>query len=140
MKKSRKAISPIVATVLLVLIAAVSGALIWYWMSGFASTNPVQQRQLYEQIKIDTVNYAGNNVTVYVRNTGSVPAVVSAVYVINMTSGTVVCSGTSSLTLDVGASGQINATGCNLKAGIYNIKAVTQSGVEATYTFVYGGS
>ncbi len=146
MKKSRKAISPIVATVLLVLIAAVAGALIWYWMSGFASTNPIQQRQLYEQIKIDAVSYdsVNDNVTIYVRNTGSVSSVISAAYLVDTATGSMVCSNTtipeSYGTLQVGDSKVIPIENCVLNAGVYNIKVVTKSGVEATYTFVYGGS
>jgi flagellin-like protein len=54
-KLLKKGVSPIIATVILVLIAVAAGVMLWLWVSGFASTTPAQQQALNERIRIDAV-------------------------------------------------------------------------------------
>ncbi|MEM0009682.1 hypothetical protein [Thermofilum sp.] len=96
-----------------------------------------KQAQLQERIKIEAVQYTGRTLTVYVRNIGDVNVVIDALYVIDKT-GTIIGSSSGvGLTLTPGQvdSGTVSAT---LNSGeTYTVKAVTEKGTEATYTFTY---
>ena len=75
--KAKKAISPVIATLLLILIAVAASILVYVWVTGYASSvTGAEASQLQERIKIDTVSVpsgtAGSNVTIYVRNIGNV--------------------------------------------------------------------
>jgi hypothetical protein len=69
---NRKAISLVVATVVLVLISVVASAILWFWVSNFTSASTAQQPALNERIKIEAVEVSGDDVKVYVRNVDSV--------------------------------------------------------------------
>jgi len=140
----RRGVSPIVATVLLIIIAVAAGVLIWVWLHGFASKNPTVQPVLNEKIRIDSVqinyNSKGYNVTVFVRNIGGVTANITAVYLYDPATGTVIKSNTSvGVTI---APGQVielykAITLAKLTSGYeYGVKVVTKDGVTATYTFI----
>jgi len=138
----RKAVSPIVATVLLIIIAVAAGVLIWVWLHGFAEKNPTAQPTLQEEFKIDSVSVSGNVVTIYVRNIGQVGDTVSSAYILDAVSGNTVCSNTSvGVTVDVDQVKPVivncTASGYTLQSGhAYIAKIVTDRGVEATYQFI----
>lgn len=148
--RSLRAVSPVVATALLVLIAVATAVLLYLWVSGTVSNTATTNPTLSERIKIDSVavNVTTNtttnttNTTIYIftRNVGDVTVNVTAAYVINATDGTLAGSNTTAnTTLKPGDVKPIivrlvNAT---LKDGVpYLVKVVTKDGVEATTTFV----
>jgi len=140
MKLNKKGVSPVIAVLLLIVIAVAAAILTYLWITGYIGT--VQQAggtgQLQEKIKIEGVDYSAGTVTVYIRNVGDVDLTVDALYVYDAT-GTIVGTPSTGLGLsldpgDVG-SGTVSAT---LTAGnTYTIKAVTLRGTEATYVFTY---
>jgi flagellin-like protein len=136
----RAGVSPVIATLLLIVIAVAAAVLAYIWIIGYQGTLTQQAStaQLQERIKIEGVEYnSTHTLTVYVRNVGDVNVVIDALYVINKT-GTIIGSSTGvSLTLTPGQvnSGTVSAT---LNSGeTYTVKAVTTKGTEATYTFTY---
>jgi flagellin-like protein len=141
-----KGISPVIATIILVLIAVVAGVLLWLWTSGFTSALPAQQQALYERIKIEGVKVNKTqdkvNVTAYVRNVGSVNVNISTVYILKP-DGTIVeysKLGTP-ITISPGEVEEVTVS-VTLRyyytAGyVYTIKVVTANGAEAAYTFVW---
>ena len=132
-----RGISPVVATALLVLIAVATAALLYLWVSGTVANQPTEEPAMHEKIKIDAVSYDGNQVTVYVRNVGSVKATLDAVYVIDAVNGTIVGSNTGlNQAIDPGASTSTSVTTTLETGRPYIIKAVTKDGVEATYTLI----
>ena len=143
----RKAVSPIVATVLLIIIAVAAGVLIWVWLHGFAEKNPTAQPTLQEEIKIDTVNVVTNpsatypsNVTAYVRNIGSVTANITSAYVLDAVNGNTVCANTSITGVTISPGG-VTSVLVMCKTALtsghpYIVKVVTARGVEATYQFL----
>jgi flagellin-like protein len=143
-KRSRKAVSPVVATVILVLISVVAGVMLWLWVSGFTSAATAQQPALYERIKIEAVRITNDNrVNATVRNVGSVTVNITDIYVLNA-SGVVVASGISNSTpsppnIDPGSVAFIasNAVTSPSRGYSYTVKVVTKNGVEASYTFVW---
>uniref|UniRef100_A0A7C4FHW8 Flagellar biosynthesis protein FlaG n=1 Tax=Ignisphaera aggregans TaxID=334771 RepID=A0A7C4FHW8_9CREN len=135
----RKGVSPIIATVILVLIAVAAGVMLWLWVSGFASTTPAEQRALNERIRIDAVEVKDSTVTIYVRNIGNVEVKISAAYILD-TSNIIIASNTSTSqmpTIGPGEVKEVKVSESELDPGYaYRVRVVTASGVEATYTFV----
>ena len=147
MKLLKKGVSPIIATVILVLITVAAGVMLWLWVSGFASTTPAQQQALNERIRIDAVqvNTTDNTttVTIYVRNIGNSDVKIGAAYILD-TTGVIKAASTSitDATINPGSVGtvEVDVSKAGLQAGYtYVAKVVTINGVEATYTFVYTG-
>jgi len=148
-----KGISPVIATIILVLIAVVAGVLLWLWTSGFTSVLPAQQQALYERIKIEGVKVdtttTPNKVIAYVRNVGNVKVKISTVYIL-YPNGTIIeipssitvtdLAGTTITSVSPGsvAKVEVTVTSSYYSAGYaYVIKVVTANGGEATYTFVW---
>jgi len=149
-----KGISPVIATIILVLISVVAGVLLWLWTSGFTSALPAQQQALYERIKIEGVlvaKGAKTNITAYVRNIGNVDVSISTVYILKP-DGTIVevFSGEDITVTDLADNtNQAVSPGSVAKVTVsvtkekyspgyaYVIKVVTANGAEAAYTFVW---
>jgi hypothetical protein len=134
---NRKAISLVVATVVLVLISVIASAILWFWVSNFTSASTAQQPALNERIKIEAVEVSGNDVKVYVRNVGSVATTIHYVYVLKP-DGTLLKAQSVSVPLSPGRSAPAQVTGVSGASGHpYTVKVVTEHGVEALYTFVW---
>ncbi len=79
--KSRKAISPVIATVILVAVAITIAVAVSYWMSGISSSYTK-----FEKVEIQTATCAidgfGNwNITVTLKNSGTAAATMANVFV-----------------------------------------------------------
>jgi len=138
----RQAVSPVIATLLLIVIAVAAAVLAYIWIIGYQGTLTQQAsaQQLQERIKIEAVELSGNTLTVYVRNIGDTTVQLATVYLIGP-SGTILA--TNSLTAQLGPgdlskSGDVTLTYNNLQSGTtYVVKVVTTKGTEATYTWTY---
>lgn len=81
--QKRSAVSPIIATLLLIAIAVASGIVVYVFTAGLAgSLTKSGGNQVTEQISLDAYNYAtiGSGPTLYVRNTGSSSVTMNAFY------------------------------------------------------------
>ena len=141
----RSAVSPVIAVLLLVMIAVIAGTLLYVWLSGYMGTLQAGAgtESLEEKIKIEGVKYATgttNKLTAYVRNMGDVSVTITAIYLINATSETVIASDTDeSVSINSGAVGSVELT-CTLTSDqTYIVKVTTSKGTEATYKFTYEG-
>jgi flagellin-like protein len=145
----RTGVSPVIATLLLIVIAVAAAVLAYIWIIGYQGTLTQQATatQLQERIKIEAVGYyPGNKLNASVRNIGDVTVNVTAIYVYNVTTGTVaaykILTGTDAVVLAPGQVSAVPKVGnevtVTLKPGVtYTVKVVTQKGTEATYTFTY---
>jgi flagellin-like protein len=73
MPASRKAVSPLIATLLLVLISIAAASLIYVFVTGYISGSAGQRPTAQSQIVIEAASLNASNptsVTVYVRNVG----------------------------------------------------------------------
>ncbi|MEM4682400.1 MAG: archaellin/type IV pilin N-terminal domain-containing protein [Ignisphaera sp.] len=135
---ARKGISPIVATVILVMIAVAAGVLLWTWVSGaVARAPPSEQQALQERIRITGISYSNsnNNVVVYVLNLGSVNVDIVYAAVLD-NNGQTVCLSSSGATVDAKNSGSVTISECSLTSGnVYEVIVITARGTEARYTF-----
>ena len=136
-------VSPVIAVLLLVVIAVIAGTLLYVWLTGYMGTLQTEAgtEQLKEKIKIEAVTYESSDtthkVTVYVRNIGDIKVSLKAVYLYNA-SGTVVATDTNENTeLDSGNVGTVDVTYTLSSGKTYTVKVVTKRGTEATYTFTY---
>ncbi|MEM3893713.1 MAG: archaellin/type IV pilin N-terminal domain-containing protein [Thermofilum sp.] len=137
----RKGISPVIATLLLIVIAVAAAVLTYIWVTGYMGTLSPREvpGQLRERIKIDAVSVGANNVTIYFSNVGESTVTIASAYVLyedfTLVSG---CAATTGLPSNVapGTMGQVQITGCNPPTGgTYIAKVITREGVEATYIF-----
>ncbi len=81
--KNRKAVSPIIASLLLIAIAVAAGVLTYSWVINMVDT---QSAQAQTQLRIDIVEFSdGNTTAVTVRNSGTVGVTIDTIYVINST-------------------------------------------------------
>ncbi|WP_226951927.1 archaellin/type IV pilin N-terminal domain-containing protein [Pyrobaculum calidifontis] len=137
-----KGLEPIVAAVLLIVVAVIGAVLVYLWFSGYVTraTSQAEQLSAAEQLKIEAVSKTGTTVSVNVRNVGEVPVKIASAYVLNATTLTMICGGslTSPQQIDPGTIQTINVPGtCNLIAGArYIVKVVTARGTEAAATFI----
>ena len=138
----RRGISPIIATVLLILIAIATGLLIYTfatgWIGGRASTGTGPT----SSITIEAANISSKGVTVYVRNIGGVPTNISAVYVTDLSSGSVYADTSPTVDNPINP-GEVKKVYADLsgftpsKGYSYEIKVVTSDGASATLTITY---
>jgi len=143
---NRRGVSPVIAVLLLVVIAVAAAVLTYIWILSY--TGSLQQQsntaQLQEKIKIDGVNvntgYSPDRIYVYVRNIGNSKVTISKYYLLD-TNGKILATSTfSSYTLNPGTvdTSTSHYISYNVVDGTtYTVKVVTSSGTEATYTFTY---
>ncbi|BEP17879.1 hypothetical protein PYJP_12310 [Pyrofollis japonicus] len=144
--KNMRAISPVVATALLVLIAV--AVLLYTWVAGTVSNQPTSSATLQESILIDHISYDSHNnkLTIYVRNIGNMPVNLSAVYVINATNGSIIATNVSKSLFKVQVP-PANVTKVVVNLGDTKlvpgstilVKVVTREGVTATYVTTIRG-
>ncbi|MCD6458124.1 MAG: hypothetical protein J7K82_04665 [Thermoproteales archaeon] len=150
MKLGRKGVSPVIAVLLLIVIAVAAAVLTYLWVLGYigtvqsaGGTERLQERLKIEGVKVDTSSDKISKI--YVRNVGDIAFNITAVYLSNA-SGVI----KADVNLNVGpvspgnvetldsSDGLSNVASAELSEGVtYIVKVVTASGTEATYTFTY---
>ena len=80
MPKSRKAISPILATLLLIVIAVAAIVVTYAWVMTYMGSQTSQAGVLLSRDNVEWVT-GGSQIKLYVRNTGTSDATIGAVYV-----------------------------------------------------------
>ena len=136
--QEKKGISPIIATLLLILIAIAAGVIVYAYVVGFiGSESPSVPTVGTDQLSVNAVSYtkAATTITVYVQNVGTNSLNVTSLYIyfgngtlsqeVAPASGNVIKSGATGTVI----SGTITA----LVAGnIYYMRVTTQTGSSAT--------
>ncbi len=136
-KLNRKGVSPVIATLLLILIAVAAAVLVYMWVTGYVRTTATGGEEMAERIKIEAVSVSGSTLlTAYVRNVGDVTATIDAIYVIDRSGSIVGSSPNLSSEVSVGSVTTVTVNGVTLTRGQhYTLRVVTKSGVEASYVF-----
>ncbi len=99
--RTLRAVSPVVATALLVLIAVATAVILYLWVSGTVANQPTQQQVLREELKIDTASVYYNTsdsnyyFDIYVRNVGSAVANITNIYILDANTGLVIFQNTT---------------------------------------------
>jgi len=142
---NKKAVSPVIAVLLLVVIAVAAAIITYIWLTGYIGT--IQQQTtpgtMQEKIKIEAVSYSESDsptLTVYVRNVGDVNVEIAAGYAYDR-SGTAISTsysiGDSSLSPGEATTVTITLSNTLSDGQTYVVKVVTKKGTEATHQFVY---
>jgi len=76
---NRRGVSPIIASLMLIVISVASGAVAYVFIAGYISTSAPATPT--SSISVDNVNGNATNVTLYVRNAGAGSTTVDFVYV-----------------------------------------------------------
>jgi flagellin-like protein len=137
--RSKKAVSPIIAVLLLIAIAVAAAVITYIWVMGFIGMATTARVTAQGQIQIENVRMSGNTAELYVRNVGATTVTPDAVYVTDNTAGTTVTVETLSgatTALSVGSSGSLSFTvSPSFSSGhSYTFKVVCTDGTTAVYT------
>jgi flagellin-like protein len=131
--RTKKGISPILATLLLIVIAVAAVIVTYAWVLTFTTT---QTTTAGKMIKFDSafINATSDQVTVYVRNWGTEQVTIDKIYVdgVDYTSHSSLASGSSTLAVEATATVTLNGTAAGLDfttGNTYKVK-VTGPGVS----------
>ncbi len=146
----RKAISSVMATLLLIVIAVTSGAIVYTWITGYvgqSAASPAHQGAA--RLTIDAVSSrsqtilgASPYIIIYVRNTGSSPATIKTVYIYDATYslkavGTV-ADGNREQKVTPGSVAEIPAAvDSQLSPGSYFIKVTSSEGASTAQSHIF---
>ena len=138
LKVNGRAVSPVIATLLMIAIAVAAAILVYVWSMGLVGTlQGTGGQQTREQLIVEAYVATASPLTLYIRNVGPTTSVVAAVYIegVKATIGGVTSyspGATGTLTINPG-SGQTLTVGVG-----YTVKVVTASGAVFSYSIIYG--
>jgi len=139
-----KGVSPVIATIILIIISIAAGALLWMWVSGFISSPPPQiQSTWQERIKIEAINIVSNReAKIYVRNLGNVAVNIASAYILTVEGTAIdIIPIEPAISIEPQKVKEISLKISNptsYKPGYtYIAKVVTTNGVEANYGFIW---
>ncbi|MCX8171699.1 MAG: hypothetical protein N3E47_07050, partial [Candidatus Bathyarchaeota archaeon] len=102
-RKSVKAVSPVIATIIIVAVAIVMSIAVAYWMLGLATTFTRYEKLEFVSAYAVKTKYGNNdayNITISVKNTGSSPATISKFFFNGIPDSTVNSTNTNKKALD----------------------------------------
>lgn len=145
MKTKTRGLEPIVAAVLLIVVAVIGAVLIYLWFSGYVTktTSQAEQMAASEKLKIEVANLTATTppkAVLYIRNLGGAPVNIVTAYLLKPGTAGAICSPvtiTPPVQIDPGTLGRVGVdfSGCTVQAGTdYVIKLVTARGTEIAVT------
>jgi FlaG/FlaF family flagellin (archaellin) len=145
MKTKTRGLEPIVAAVLLIVVAVIGAVLVYLWFAGYVTkaTSQAESMAASEKLKIEAASLSASSdaATLYIRNLGGDTVTLVQAYVFRPGSISALCtSGTfspSPTAIDPGSMEEVTVTltGCPISHGYdYVIKIVTQKGTEFAVT------
>jgi flagellin-like protein len=140
--RSKKAVSPIIAVLLLIAIAVAAAVITYIWVMGFIGMATTARVTAQGQIQIEDVSISvgGSTAGLYVRNVGTLTVTPDTVYVTDNTAGTTVTVsnvGGTGTVLSAGSKQTLTPTitGAVFTRGhSYTFKVVCTDGTTAVYT------
>ena len=141
MKTKTRGLEPIVAAVLLIVVAVIGAVLVYLWFAGYVTkaTSQAEQMAASEKLKIEAASLkTDGSATLYVRNLGGDKVTIQTAYLLRPGTINPLCyKDNVGQTIDVGqlSTVTITFTGCTINAGYdYVIKLVTSKGTEFAVT------
>ena len=138
-KKSRKGVSPVIATLLLIVIAVAAAVVTYSWVMGFIGTTTTTPAQTQARIVVDAVKPDAANDEIdeiYVRNVGSVSVNVIYVYVYRADGTLEATADLTSSPVSISPGGVTNILSSSITGltdgQTYYVKVVTKEGAAAT--------
>ncbi len=150
MKTKMRGLEPVVAAVLLIVVAVIGAVLIYLWFAGYItkSTSQAEQMAASERLKIEAASLTANTARLFIRNLGGDNVTLATAYILRPGSMSALCTKTSFTISRPGGAGTANTLypgavqevtfdvgGCGVQSGRdYVIKLVTQKGTEFAVT------
>lgn len=132
---SKKAVSPVIATLLMIAVAVAASVIVYVWSAGLLGTlMGGGGSQVKEQLIMEAYDWtASGTLTLYLRNVGSASSNVTAVYV-GGNPGTL-----TPISLNPGDAQSLDVTGVSGSSGVaYTVKVVTRSGAVFSFSCING--
>jgi FlaG/FlaF family flagellin (archaellin) len=154
MKTKTRGLEPIVAAVLLIVVAVIGAVLVYLWFAGYVTkaTSQAEQMAASEKLKIEAaaiITTGTPTATLYIRNLGGDNVTLATAYILKPGTVNPLCA-VQSFTIykpDLTTSGattlypgalqkvEFDVSGCGLQSGYdYVIKLVTSKGTEFAVT------
>jgi len=133
---SKKAVSPVIATLLMIAVAVAASVIVYVWSAGLLGTlMGGGGAQVKEQLILEAYDWTGANLILYLRNVGSASVKVSQIYV-----GGTQCTPSDTNTIAPGGtSTQSFAPGGTYTPGAaYTVKVVTTTGGVFSFSCTNG--
>lgn len=129
----KRAVSPLIATLLLVLISIAASTLVYLVVSGYLTGNVATAKVGNTQIVIDAVSCQDNKCAVYVRNVGS-EDIPSGQWALSIYSDDrLVDTSTATYSLRAGQIDKLEFSfDTSIGSGLYKLKLTTPTGTFAT--------
>jgi len=134
MLRTRKGFSPVIAVLILMLLAVAAGVVVYSyvmgWLGGATQQSPTQKGQL----QFDSLNNNSTHILIYVRNVGS--------KTLDLTNGAVYVDGVKNATLTgslaIGALKDASVAYVCTTDTWYEVKVVTEDGTTVSQSFQAG--
>jgi len=136
---SKKAVSPVIATLLMIAVAVAASVIVYVWSAGLLGTlMGGGGSQVKEQVILEAYQWtASNDLKLYLRNVGSSNVTLANIYV----GGTQLAAVGTKTMAPKGTSVQSLAPGTTFSAGTaYVVKVVTETGGVFSFTCICGSS
>ncbi|MEM3678019.1 MAG: archaellin/type IV pilin N-terminal domain-containing protein [Candidatus Bathyarchaeia archaeon] len=132
----RRAVSPVIATLLMIAIAVAAAILVYVWSMGLVGTlQGTGGQQTREQLIMEAYNTVGTSWLLYIRNVGPTSSNITAVYVEGKP---VSFSGDTSLAPGGHGTLTLSNFGTLTSGAAYTVKIVTSSGAVFSYSVIAG--
>jgi archaeal type IV pilus assembly protein PilA len=130
-KKNAKALSPVVASIILIAVTVAVSVVVAAWMGGMS----IGLMGNAEQATITNLSFAGTTITATVQNTGSGPITITQVYVTGTgVTGAVLVAGNTTIPKGSTASTVgVTVTGSLTSGNEYTVKFVTSKANSLSY-------
>lgn len=136
---SKKAVSPVIATLLMIAVAVAASVIVYVWSAGLLGTlMGGGGAQVKEQVILEAYQWPSTNVlTVYLRNVGASEVKIAAIYV-----GGVAATSGAAITLAVKSSTAVGLapSGTITIGTAYVVKVVTETGGVFSFSCIAGSS
>ena len=132
---SKKAVSPVIATLLMIAVAVAASVIVYVWSAGLLGTlMGGGGAQVKEQLILEAYSWPAGTLTLFLRNVGSTDVKVVEVYV----GGT--AGGVADTTILIKQSQSIPITISGSAGTAYTVKVVTETGGVFSFSCIAGTS
>jgi len=135
---SKKAVSPVIATLLMIAVAVAASVIVYVWSAGLLGTlMGGGGAQVKEQLIIEAYDWkTAGTLVLHLRNVGSATSNVTTVYI----EGASKTINPTSLSLAPGVAGDLTVTATGSAGVAYSVKLITRSGGVFTFSCIAGSA
>jgi len=129
--RSRKAISPVIATLLLILVAVASGLVLYSYVMGYLGSMTKGGSSMQGLLSLDSSSATASSIVAYVRNVGSVSVNVTNAYVDGVVKS---IDSPGFVAINTGSVGTVTLSSLTLQSGTsYTVTLVAKDGTSLVF-------